>query len=306
MADFYPSVCTTPLIKFSYAFLLLMAYSLIGWCGEMVYCSIYQRKLCEKRGFLNGPVCPIYGHGALIVLLCLHGGCRNPFLTFLLGAILTSMVEYATSYAMENLFHMRWWDYSHYRFHINGRVCLLNSTLFGLASVFLCHVANPPITKWLENNIAAAGIPLAMILLAIYLTDIILSVRSAIQIGDRLAKLHAIHNELAEKLEELKSEQRQVLEAERERITQRKAELVQAAQTRLEPLTERGGEFTARLESAKEEARQKLHALYNRPDIFERRMLHSFPAMRSTRHPEAMRKWREYLENRKQEKRKCK
>ena len=278
MADFYPAICTTPLTKFSYAFLLLMVYSLIGWCGEMVYCSIYQRKLCEKRGFLNGPLCPIYGHGALIVLLCLNGGCKNPLLTFILGAVLTSMVEYATSYAMEKLFHMRWWDYSHYKYHITGRVCLLNSTLFGLASVFLCHLANPRIANRLENiMLSAAGVPLAMVFLAIYLTDIILSVRSAVQIGDRLAKLHAIHNELAEKLDELKLEQHQALEAERERISQRKTE-----------------------------ARQRLHALYNRPDIFERRMLHSFPTMRSTRHPEAMRKWREYLENRKRENRKHK
>lgn len=305
MTDFYPSVCATPLTKFSYGFLLLMVYSLLGWCGEMVYCSIYQRRLCEKRGFLNGPLCPIYGHGALIVLLCLHGGCENPLFTFILGAVLTSMVEYITSYVMEKLFHMRWWDYSHYKYHINGRVCLLNSTLFGLACVFLCHLANPPITNRLENiMISAAGVPLAMVLAAIYLTDIILSVRSAVQIGDRLAKLHAIHNELAEKLDELKSEQRQALEAERGRISQRKAELIQAAQTRLEPLAERGGEFTARLEAAKEDARQKLHTLYNRPDIFERRMLHSFPSMRSTHHPEAMRKWREYLEDRKKENRK--
>lgn len=307
MADFYPSLCITPLAKFSYAFLLLMTYSFIGWCGEMVYCSIYQRKLCEKRGFLNGPLCPIYGHGALIVLLCLHGGCKNLLLTFILGAILTSVVEYATSYAMEKLFHMRWWDYSHYKYHINGRVCLLNSTLFGLASVFLCHMANPPIMNRLENIMAStAGIPLAMVLLGIYLTDIILSVRSAIQIGSRLAKLHAIHDELAEKLDELKAEHRQALEAERSRLAHRKAELIQTAQAKLEPLAERGSELTARLESAKAEARQKLHALYERPDIFERRMLHSFPAMRSTHHPEAMRKWREYLENRKRENRRHK
>lgn len=300
MTDFFPPACAAPFAKFSYGFLLLMVYSLIGWCGEMVYCSICQRRLCEKRGFLNGPLCPIYGHGALIVLLCLHGGCENPLLTFLLGAVLTSMIEYATSFVMEKLFHMRWWDYSHYKYHINGRVCLLNSTLFGLACVFLCHLANPPIADRLQSIVvSAAAVPLTVLLLLTYLTDITLSVRSAVQIGSRLAKLHAIHTELAERLEELKLEHQQALEVERERITQRRAEFLQAAHTRLEPLAERGGELTARLEAAKEEARQKLHALYDRPDIFERRMLHSFPTMRSTRHPEAMRKWREHLESRK-------
>ena len=119
--------------KHLFTFFLLMVYSFIGWCGEMLYCSACQRRLCEKRGFLNGPLCPIYGHGALIVLFCLDGGCHSPILTFLLGGILTTMLEYLTSYTMEKLFHMRWWDYSQFKLQINGRVCLLNSTLFGLA-----------------------------------------------------------------------------------------------------------------------------------------------------------------------------
>ena len=102
---------------------------------------------------------------------------------------------------MEKLFHMRWWDYSRYRFHINGRVCLLNSVLFGLASVFLCHAANPPIAARLSGLFAAgAGVPLALALGVLYGADIAISVRSAIRIGDRLAKLHAIQRELAEKL----------------------------------------------------------------------------------------------------------
>ena len=91
--------------QYSLFFLLLMLYSFLGWCGEMVYCSLGQRRLCEKRGFLNGPICPIYGHGALLVLLT--GGYQTPLETFLIGAIQTSAVEYLTSYLMEKLFHMR-------------------------------------------------------------------------------------------------------------------------------------------------------------------------------------------------------
>lgn len=279
MFSFFPPLCTTPLLKFSYTFLLLIIYSILGWCGEMIYCSAGQRKLCEKRGFLNGPICPIYGHGALIVLLCLHGGCKNPLLTFLLGAVLTSLVEYITSFAMEKLFHMRWWDYSQYKFHINGRVCLLNSTLFGLASVFLCHFANPPISAWLAGLLASgAAVPLSLILLAVYLTDIVLSVRGAIQLGGRLARLHAIYGELSEKLESMTAEARQTVH------------------TKLE---ERGGELTARLEAVRQEAQQKLRTLYDRQSLFERRLLRSFPTMRSIHYPEAMKKWKEYLESRK-------
>lgn len=263
------------IIRFCYLFLLLMVYSLLGWCGEMVYCSIGQRKLCEKRGFLNGPLCPIYGHGALVVLLCLNGGCENPLLTFLLGAVLTSLVEYVTSCAMEKLFHMRWWDYSRYRFHINGRVCLLNSTLFGLASVFLCHFANPPIAARLTDLFSSgAGVPLAVVLLVVYLADIVLSVRSALRIGDRLAKLHAVHDELAKKLEELRQEPHQALESRHQRLEAARA-------------------------AARQAARQKLHALYERQDYFERRMLRAFPTMRSIHHPDALKKLKEHLESRK-------
>ena len=272
MPLFFPDACVSPLQRGCFTFLLLLAYSFLGWCGEMVYCSIGQRKLCEKRGFLNGLLCPIYGHGALVVLLVLDGRCENPLLTFLLGAVLTSAVEYITSYGMEKLFHMRWWDYSRYRFHINGRVCLLNSTLFGLASVFLCHFANPPIARWLGTLFAAGlGVPLALVLGVLYLADIAVSVRSALRVGSHLAKLHDVHDELARRLEQLRAGQRQFTEAQRQR-----------------------------LEEVRAEAQRKLHALYERQDFFDRRLLQSFPTLKSARHSEALAKLREYLENRKQ------
>ena len=142
MATLTPLPLPQSFEDFCALFLLFIAYSTLGWCGEMIYCSVPKGRLCEKRGFLNGFLCPIYGHGALLVLYALRGGFRNPFLTFLFGALLTSALEYFTSWVMEKLFHMRWWDYSHYKFQINGRVCLLNSTCFGLACVLLCHVVH--------------------------------------------------------------------------------------------------------------------------------------------------------------------
>jgi len=298
---------------YSLYFLLLMLYSFLGWCGEMVYCSLGQRRLCEKRGFLNGPICPIYGHGALLVLMTL--GLEPPVWTFLVGAIQTSALEYLTSYLMEKLFHMRWWDYSQKRFNLNGRVCLLNSVLFGLACVLLCHVVQPFLIGYVHQLLrSGAGIPLAFALTVIYIIDIVLSVRSAIQIGNRLEKLHAIHDELAEKLERLKAEQQQALEAQKERVEEfvsaarqsigeRGEETAQHIQARLDRLKEEQQHsrdaHRARLEAARAEAQQRLTALYDKPDFFERRLLHSFPTMHSLRHGEALNKMREYLESRK-------
>ena len=116
-------------------FLWLMIYSIIGWGYESTICSIGQRKLIN-RGFLNGPYCPIYGTGAVLVLLVL-GRIQNPVLLFFAGALVTCSLEYLTSWLMEKLFHARWWDYSKRKFNIGGRVCLIGAVVFGAFSVVL-------------------------------------------------------------------------------------------------------------------------------------------------------------------------
>ena len=103
-------------------FLLMIIYSTAGWIGEMIYHYIVLKHLSERRGFLTGLLCPIYGHGALLVLYVLNGGLKNPILTFLAGMVLTTALEYFNSWMMETIFHMRWWDYSHYKFQLTGRV----------------------------------------------------------------------------------------------------------------------------------------------------------------------------------------
>ena len=247
MATLTPLPLPQSFEDFCALFLLFIAYSTLGWCGEMIYCSVPKGRLCEKRGFLNGFLCPIYGHGALLVLYALRGGFRNPFLTFLFGALLTSALAYFYSWVMELLFHMRWWDYSHYKFQINGRVCLLNSTCFGLACVVLCHVVHP----WLWAHILGLGsaviVPLASFISGIYLTDTVLSVRSAIQLSAQMGKLR-----------ELQSEIRDHIAEKREESAERRAE-------------------------RREEARERARALRDGADIFERRLLHSHPQLKAAR-----------------------
>lgn len=295
-------------------FLLFILYSFLGWCGETVYCSLGQRKLCEKRGFLNGLICPIYGHGALLVLWVLHGGCANPLLTFLFGMALTTAVEYVTSCAMEKLFHMRWWDYSRYRFQINGRVCLLNSTLFGLACVFLCHFAHPRVMAFVNALIRrGSAVPLAALILVIYLVDIVLSVRSAIQIGDRLEKLHALQEELQNKLEELKAEQLQAMAEHLDRLEEavedrieaheaqkeaRKARAMEKIRERMESVDQWSEEYIQRWEALKAETQRRTRQVMAAQDYFERRLVLSHPTLRSPRHSEALQRLREYIKNR--------
>ena len=113
---------------FLYYFLLFIIYSFLGWCIESIYCMIEQRKVVS-RGFLIGPYCPIYGWGALIMIFTLQRYLNDPIVLFVMGALVASVIEYITSLVMEKIFHARWWDYSHMKFNVNGRICLTNFNL---------------------------------------------------------------------------------------------------------------------------------------------------------------------------------
>lgn len=248
-------------------FLLMIIYSTAGWIGEMIYHSIVIKHLSEKRGFLNGFLCPIYGHGALLVLYVLNGGLKNPILTFLAGMALTTALEYFTSWMMEAIFHMRWWDYSHCKYQLNGRICLTNCIFFGLGCVLLCHVVNPPVMAWLFHIGSAYTIPVASFLFGLYLMDNVLSVRSAIQLSHRLDDLQKVRQEIRSHLEE------------------KAAQLQQKYEGRLEEVTDR---FMAGLEDANDdflkEKKLYLAQLRSGEDLFERRLLRSHPDLRSKRH----------------------
>lgn len=105
--------------------LLFFACSFLGWCME-VTCKLVQFGRFINRGFLLGPLCPIYGTGAVLMAYFLPLWTTQVESTFLLALVLCGTLEYITSWLMEKLFHARWWDYSQKRFNINGRVCASN------------------------------------------------------------------------------------------------------------------------------------------------------------------------------------
>ena len=139
-------------------FAYFVVYSFLGWICECVYCTVLDRHFVN-RGFLNGPFCPIYGCGALAVLILLAPVINHLVFIFLSGAIAASIIEYITSYFLEKLLNLKLWDYSQHKLNINGRVCLKNSTLFGILSVLLVVFIHPGISqligeipeKWLHN-----------------------------------------------------------------------------------------------------------------------------------------------------------
>ncbi len=154
--------------------LLFAAYSAVGWIYETIICSIDQRKLV-KRGFLCGPYCPIYGFGALLDILLL-GRIENPFLLFTVGAATASILEYVTSWLMEALFHARWWDYSHMKFNLHGRICLLGAAVFGLFAVVLVKFLHPVCREATAGIDVSVRIGISILYAAVFLADLIFSV----------------------------------------------------------------------------------------------------------------------------------
>ncbi len=186
--------------QISLLFIYWIIYSFIGWILETVYCSILSGKF-EERGFLNGPLVPIYGFGAMIILATLLPYAFNPVLVFLLGLILTSSLEYLTSYIMEKAFKMRWWDYSEMFMNINGRVCLLNSTMFGALSLILVEYIHPVIVALIANIPMEYLNYIAIALFALVIIDFIASLRATLNLQSRLFELNNIKYEI----EKLKS-----------------------------------------------------------------------------------------------------
>lgn len=125
--------------------LLFFFYSAAGWLLESIYCSIGEKKIIN-RGFLTGPLCPIYGTAAIVMTVLIYNPFRDkPLLVFLLGIILCDIVEYITSYLMEKLFAARWWDYTYELLNLNGRICLKHSLYWGVISVVFVRVIHPAV-----------------------------------------------------------------------------------------------------------------------------------------------------------------
>ena len=169
-------------------FLLFLMYSFTGWAIEVI------GKLLEKgkfvnRGFLVGPYCPIYGVGSILMIILLNRYINDPPTLFIMSILLFSVLEYSTSYFMEKIFKIRWWDYTRRKFNINGRVCLENSIWFGLLGALLIYIVNP----FLSNVIAMISdkvlIILGSVLLVIFITDLIISLNVTIRIKNTITKL---------------------------------------------------------------------------------------------------------------------
>lgn len=164
-----------------YVMSLWLIYSFMGFIVETTYVSYGQKKFVY-RGFLLGPIIPIYGFGALIVLYLLQPVNSSLILVFIFGVISTSALEYFGSYVMEKMFDLKLWDYSTYPYNLNGRICLKNSILFGVLCVILEFFIHVEVLKFIQSIPIDTFNLIVITLMLITLVDTIISILGAMNI----------------------------------------------------------------------------------------------------------------------------
>ena len=163
------------ILQFAYYFLLFILYSFGGWIVECIWTYLTKRKL-ENRGFLFGPICPIYGVGSLVCVL-LIGPLRLSWpLEFLLMIIICDLIEYITSVVLEKIYSVRWWDYTTVSvLHLNGRISFETSIGFGVGGVFILHLVQPFFSHLLGPLSPILLLVISGLLLILFAADILLS-----------------------------------------------------------------------------------------------------------------------------------
>lgn len=287
-------------------------YSFLGWVLEVVYQAVSKGKVVN-RGFLNGPVCPIYGFGMIGVFLLFNslfpGGAygMNGALLFGFGLLLATLIELIGGFALDKMFHARWWDYSNEPFNLNGYICPKFSLYWGFAIVFAVRIFHPFLARitvdaWPKQY----GWPAAVLLSLIYAADVVVTVMIVNGLNRELERLDDIResmrvgsDSLSEFLgtESIKTAQR--MQEGRIQAELAKAELKEQAASAREKMKDQSSSLRTRIEGRLQELISKQNKLFDeeeslfrrllKPQVFGvRRLLTAFPNMRSTKHKEAL------------------
>lgn len=168
-------------------------YSFVGWAWETALFTVQERRFVN-RGFLNGPFCPIYGFGALLLLLILENNISNIFALFFIAVILTTSLEYLTAVLLENLFHAKWWDYSMFPLNYKGRISVISSAVFGIFAVLQIKFIHPfvrSLTDRIPDNVKS----ILLFIVIIYLfVDFTLTIRHVFIMNGRLSEIQGAIN----------------------------------------------------------------------------------------------------------------
>lgn len=185
------------LTELYYFALSFFVYGFLGWCTEVAYAAAKQGKFVN-RGFLNGPICPVYGIGVGVVVQFLTPVENNLVLLYISSTILVTVIEGLTGFLLEKIFHNKWWDYSEQPLNIGGYVCVLFSLIWGVFCVLIVKVIHPLIDKVLMMIPFVLGIVVMVCLAAGLLADLYVTASGILKMNRRLEAMEKIAAELKE------------------------------------------------------------------------------------------------------------
>lgn len=244
---------------YTYLFCFLI-YSFLGWCGEVLYAAAVEKRFVN-RGFLNGPICPIYGLGVVLIAFFMRPFQNNLAALILGSMLLGSVLEYLAGFLLEKIFHQKWWDYSDEPHNLGGYICLRFSVLWGFAGAVVVRFVLPATDHLVRLIPQTVGWVILSVLLSLALLDLAVTVVAIIGLNRKLKLLELVSARLREGSDKLGEDLVQHAAGAKKR-----AQLLQMDAARL-----------------REKYEESLHA-----NALHRRLLKAFPDLRSLRHNEQL------------------
>lgn len=315
-------------MQFYYFALYFFVYGFAGWCTEVGYAATQQGKFVN-RGFLNGPICPVYGIGVGMVVQFLTPVEDHLILLYLASTLLVTLIEGITGYLMDKIFHHKWWDYSNIPFNIGGYVCLRFSLIWGVACVVIVKGIHPLIHRVLSFLPVLLGAILVVILGIILFADLYVTASGILKMNRRLEAMEKIAAELRELSDkvgeniyenvmdtmEFHEEKKEQLDQVTEELRNDMRERVEEQKARIDEIKERAEEQKARADAQRvqymEEQKVRIDEMKARMDELKsryeemaenrtkvgERLVKAFPGMQSRLHHEILEELKERVKN---------
>ncbi len=247
---------------------IFLIYAFLGWCSEVAFAAVNKGKFVN-RGFLNGPVCPIYGFGMLIVVTALWGLKGNLILLFLGSATLTTALEFVTGFVLEKFFHDKWWDYSDMPFNIKGYICLKFTVLWGLAATFIVGAVHRFVYMLIVKMPAVPGIILLSVFAAAFITDFVITVTELAKMPKKLGAL---------------LEAEKALRAISDKIGENISDTTIAAKEKGSEIAVENKPKIGELKAEYEKKKQEFSAAFEKRNFVHRRIVKAFPNLKNGRY----------------------
>ncbi len=286
---------------------IFLIYAFIGWCAEVAFAAVNEGNFVN-RGFLNGPYCPIYGAGVLIVVALLTPLQENGMLLFAGSFLLTSVLEYITGFVLEKVFGNKWWDYSDMPFNIRGYVCLKFSIMWGFGCMFIVNQLHPHIMRFIRWFPYKVGVGIAVFVVIAFSADLVVTVNTILKFNKRLrmleeiaAGMHKVSDEIGEDIFEKVSDITEKREIAQEYLEDKRADMEEYIEDRKsdveEFLQDKKEDFRndiLEVRARREELSREYKKIMEQRQFGVKRMMKAFPRLQSRDHDKMLQLYKEF------------